>query len=368
MDNYLFGKYITDDGLKHIKEHKYKSGGYSFLDNIINPWWEFVVTLVPMSVAPNTLTLIGVIINFGFYIIMFYHDPTMSKELPGYAYAGFAFGIFCYQTLDAIDGKQARRTGSSSPLGQLFDHGCDTLSTTLLGVALLHTLQIGITCRAKIIMGVLWCPFYIAQLLEHHVGIVRTHVGNVGVTEGQLGQAGILLSCTIFGGNLYVTPLSDVLSFTGLGAMIPQEYQLRDVVIFVLASNAIVLSLYFIYEMLINLKTLTEQIKCIYRLLPCFGFIAFLYFIDPTDEFSVRNASLLINGGGLIFTLITTKLIISNMAVMPFSGFHFELLIFGIFFYVQYCTSGSDHSKNMFYAFVVSLALATLLYLRFVRT
>lgn len=26
---------------------------------------------------------------------------------------------------DCMDGKQARRTGSSSPLGQLFDHGCD---------------------------------------------------------------------------------------------------------------------------------------------------------------------------------------------------------------------------------------------------
>ena len=34
-----------------------------------------------------------------------------------------------YQTLDAIDGKQARRTNSSSPLGELFDHGCDSLST-----------------------------------------------------------------------------------------------------------------------------------------------------------------------------------------------------------------------------------------------
>ena len=28
-----------------------------------------------------------------------------------------------YLHLDCIDGKQARRTGSSSPLGQLFDHG-----------------------------------------------------------------------------------------------------------------------------------------------------------------------------------------------------------------------------------------------------
>jgi phosphatidylglycerophosphate synthase len=46
-----------------------------------------------------------------------------------------ALGLFLYQSLDAIDGKQARRTGSSSPLGELFDHGCDSVSTgTLLDI------------------------------------------------------------------------------------------------------------------------------------------------------------------------------------------------------------------------------------------
>lgn len=35
------------------------------------------------------------------------------------------------QTLDNLDGKQARRTGSSSPLGLLFDHGCDAFNTTV---------------------------------------------------------------------------------------------------------------------------------------------------------------------------------------------------------------------------------------------
>ncbi len=39
-----------------------------------------------------------------------------------------ALGLFLYQSLDAIDGKQARRTSSSSPLGELFDHGCDSVS------------------------------------------------------------------------------------------------------------------------------------------------------------------------------------------------------------------------------------------------
>lgn len=31
--------------------------------------------------------------------------------------------IMSSQTFDAVDGKQARRTNSSSPLGELFDHG-----------------------------------------------------------------------------------------------------------------------------------------------------------------------------------------------------------------------------------------------------
>jgi len=30
-----------------------------------------------------------------------------------------------------MDGKQARKTGNSSPLGMLFDHGCDALTMTL---------------------------------------------------------------------------------------------------------------------------------------------------------------------------------------------------------------------------------------------
>jgi len=50
-------------------------------------------------------------------------------QIPRWASFLCGFGLFVYQSLDAIDGKQARRTGSSSPLGELFDHGCDSVST-----------------------------------------------------------------------------------------------------------------------------------------------------------------------------------------------------------------------------------------------
>ena len=44
----------------------------------------------------------------------------------------FGIGLFVYQSLDAIDGKQARRTGMSGPLGELFDHGTLILHSVFL--------------------------------------------------------------------------------------------------------------------------------------------------------------------------------------------------------------------------------------------
>ena len=40
--------YITDDGLKDIKSYKYVSGGSSYVDKIMNHWWEFFVKLIPL--------------------------------------------------------------------------------------------------------------------------------------------------------------------------------------------------------------------------------------------------------------------------------------------------------------------------------
>lgn len=75
---YLTGKFITESGLQAIKDHKYKSGGYSFVDNLMNKYWEWSVSLVPMTVAPNTLTLIGLLFNLVFYGIMAFYDTSMS--------------------------------------------------------------------------------------------------------------------------------------------------------------------------------------------------------------------------------------------------------------------------------------------------
>jgi ethanolaminephosphotransferase len=54
------------------------------------------------------------------------------------------FVVLMYLHLDCLDGKQARRTKSSSPLGQLFDHGCDALSVHLITAQMAGTLAWGL--------------------------------------------------------------------------------------------------------------------------------------------------------------------------------------------------------------------------------
>jgi phosphatidylglycerophosphate synthase len=50
-------------------------------------------------------------------------DVPAGTNVPSVVWIAVALLLFLSHTLDGIDGKQARRTGSSTPLGELFDHG-----------------------------------------------------------------------------------------------------------------------------------------------------------------------------------------------------------------------------------------------------
>jgi hypothetical protein len=60
--------------------------------------------------------------------VLVQYCPTLTEPAPAWTAALAGAALFTYSTLDNMDGKQARRTGSSSPLGLLFDHGCDGLN------------------------------------------------------------------------------------------------------------------------------------------------------------------------------------------------------------------------------------------------
>lgn len=70
--------------------------------------------------------------------------PAWSHQAPRWAHVACALGLFVYQTLDAIDGKQARRTNTANALGELFDHGCDAISTIFVVVSTVLSLRLDI--------------------------------------------------------------------------------------------------------------------------------------------------------------------------------------------------------------------------------
>jgi len=106
----------------------------------------------------------------------------------------FGIAVFFYQTLDALDGKQARRLQLASPLGQLFDHGLDAVAATGLSMMGVYALGVqGWSALAIGSVGGILC--YIANAAENTTNILLTGVGHVGVTEIQWTQIiGMLLA------------------------------------------------------------------------------------------------------------------------------------------------------------------------------
>ncbi|XP_035790910.1 cholinephosphotransferase 1-like isoform X4 [Anopheles albimanus] len=192
--------------LKKLGDHKYSCTNVSLMDPFLQPWWCWLVSKVPMWLAPNLITIVGLIINILTTLILIYHSPNGREEPPRWTSALCAAGLFIYQSLDAIDGKQARRTNSSSPLGELFDHGCDSISTVFVALSACISVQLGFYPRWMFFQC--FCAmtlFYCAHWQTYVSGTLR--FGKIDVTEAQCTIIGIHLISAIFGPSIWMTKL-----------------------------------------------------------------------------------------------------------------------------------------------------------------
>ena len=57
-------KYLSKKALENLNLYKYKSGEYSVLDKLLTPFWNWFVEFIPLWLAPNLVTLLGL-----FYMI-----------------------------------------------------------------------------------------------------------------------------------------------------------------------------------------------------------------------------------------------------------------------------------------------------------
>ncbi|XP_070519387.1 cholinephosphotransferase 1 isoform X3 [Cardiocondyla obscurior] len=194
---------LSPGQLKRLSEHKYSCTSNSLLDGLLQPWWDWLVSKVPLWLAPNLITVLGLVVNIATTLILVYYSPDARAEAPRWACFLCALGLFVYQSLDAIDGKQARRTGTSTPLGELFDHGCDSISTVFVALSACIAVQLGyyptwmfFQCFCAMTL------FYCAHWQTYVSGSLR--FGKVDVTEAQFTIIGIHLISAIFGPEIWM--------------------------------------------------------------------------------------------------------------------------------------------------------------------
>ncbi|KAJ7894550.1 CDP-alcohol phosphatidyltransferase-domain-containing protein [Mycena leptocephala] len=211
--------YISKDALQNLHKYAYKGVDKSPLSKyVLNPFWTWFVTLWPLSVAPNTITLSGLSIVFLNFATLLLHDPTYLAEkggvvVPSWVYFSFAIGLFLYQSFDAIDGKQARRTGMAGPLGEMFDHGCDAMNTTLEVILASQALNLGRSWWTVASQMATLANFYLTTWEEYHTGQLYLGVFS-GPVEGILIIVAIFAISGVYGPSFWDTGILTVLRLT----------------------------------------------------------------------------------------------------------------------------------------------------------
>src|SRR5437016_6335308 len=84
----------------------------------------------------------------------------------------FPLGLWLYSTFDNVDGKQARRTVTSFPLGELFDHGCDALNCSFGSLVFSASIGMGHTYNSAAFFLLAVIPFFFSTWEEYHTGVL----------------------------------------------------------------------------------------------------------------------------------------------------------------------------------------------------
>eukprot|EP01091_Cochliopodium_minus_P011063 TRINITY_DN3072_c0_g1_i1.p1 TRINITY_DN3072_c0_g1~~TRINITY_DN3072_c0_g1_i1.p1 ORF type:complete len:378 (-),score=67.64 TRINITY_DN3072_c0_g1_i1:106-1239(-) len=303
-------KYISERGLKNLDNYSYHGTDESFLgNNVLCHWWNWLVLQMPITLAPNLITFIGLLANIVAYIVVIYYSPTIDVVYPAWVSLFVAFSIFFYQSMDNIDGKQARRTGSSSPLGELFDHVCDATGVIMFSCNGMSSLLggplgclVGHTCLSV--------QFYLAHWEEYNTGHLLMGKWD-GPTEGQC----LAMILHVF---------QAVLVATGNGGFWRYEIAGYPVVFYFMTVYSIntLLSVRQIFirsfDAIQKQKKITKE-ESLKVLIPftLFVILSIVWFFVSINQYTVTQMRMYFNVVGFIFGYLTSRLIVQRICKEP---------------------------------------------------
>ena len=74
-------KLLSPGQLKRLSEHRYSYVDGSILDPFLQPWWNWLVNKIPLWLAPNLITIVGLIVNIVTTLILIWYSPDAKAEV-----------------------------------------------------------------------------------------------------------------------------------------------------------------------------------------------------------------------------------------------------------------------------------------------
>lgn len=202
---------ISEDALQHFKTYKYSSVDKSPISYyVLRHYWNACVEFLPLWLAPNMVTLLGFFFVIGNVVLLEIMDADLKGPKYGWVNYSYAFGVWAYSTMDNIDGKQARRTGTSSGLGELFDHGIDSLNCTLASLLETSAMALGPTPIGALTALIPTLPMFFSTWETYHTHTLYLGYFN-GPTEGLMIASSIMVLSGIFGPHIWHQPIAELI-------------------------------------------------------------------------------------------------------------------------------------------------------------
>ncbi|KAF2485378.1 hypothetical protein BDY17DRAFT_322225 [Neohortaea acidophila] len=310
---------LSDNALQHFKTYKYSSVDKSPISYyILRHYWNACVEFLPLWLHPNMVTLLGFLFILANVGLMEIKDPDLLGPKETWVYYSYAFGVWAYSTLDNIDGKQARRTGMSSGLGELFDHGIDSLNCLLASILQTSAVGLGSTPLGAFTAAVPTIPMFFSTWETYHTHTLYLGYFN-GPTEGLIGASLLMWSSGYFGNETWRRPLADLFGFRSILGDTSIIDVWVPVLLLLLAVGHIPACMYNVLQArrAKNLPFLPVLLEWTPMLVFCGGLTAWLG--SPYSNLLRDNhLCLLCLTLSFVFGRMTTKIILAHLTRQPF--------------------------------------------------
>lgn len=194
--------HLEERDINELKSYTYCPGPTTTLDRLLDGVAEGIAPYLPRTLSPNAITLFGFCLHICSTLLLTMLSPENETQWRVVLFID-ALLSFAYVIADSLDGKQARRLKQSSPLGQLLDHGCDSLNAFCFLYSVIKSTGIKDPSTIPQLFAVIGCVFVSFQLIEYFQNVLYFGTPLISVTECELGCILLSLLSSLLGPSLW---------------------------------------------------------------------------------------------------------------------------------------------------------------------